>query len=77
MLRERQTLYVSALTPDKAWADTFMPINSFGEYHVTIVFGNESKNNIYKLKDIVYLLDNVKKALHRDYYYALNGKSME
>ena len=47
--------------------DVLLPKKFLGEYHVTIVFDNDSKNDNYKFKDIVYLLDNVKKALHRDY----------
>lgn len=47
--------------------DTLLPRKFLGEYHVTIVFDNENKNDNYKFNDIVYLLNNVKKALHRDY----------
>ena len=47
--------------------DTLLPKKFLGEYHITIVFDNENKNNNYKFNDIVYLLDNVKKTLHRDY----------
>lgn len=47
--------------------DTLLPKKFLGEYHVTIVFDNESKSENYKFNDIVYLLDNVKQALHRDF----------
>lgn len=47
--------------------DVLLPKKFIGEYHVTIVFDNENKSDNYKFNDIVYLLDNVKKALHRDY----------
>ncbi len=47
--------------------NVLLPKKFLGEYHVTIVFDNDSKNDNYKFNDIVYLLDNVKKALHRDY----------
>ena len=47
--------------------DVLLPKKFLGEYHVTIVFDNDSKNDNYKFDDIVYLLDNVKKALNRDY----------
>ena len=47
--------------------DTLLPKKFLGEYHVTIVFDNDSKSDNYKFNDIVYLLDNVKQALHRDY----------
>ena len=47
--------------------DALLPKKFLGEYHVTIVFDNESKNENYKFNDIIYLLDNAKQALHRDY----------
>lgn len=47
--------------------DALLPKKFLGEYHVTIVFDNESKNDNYKFSDIVYMLNNVKESLHRDY----------
>ena len=48
--------------------DTLLPEKFIGEYHVTIVFDNESKNVKYtSFKEIATQLNKVKQGLHRDY----------
>ena len=48
--------------------DTLLPKKFLGEYHVTIVFDNESKNEKYtSFNEIVTQLSSVRLALHRDY----------
>lgn len=48
--------------------DTLLPDKFLGEYHVTIVFDNTSKNEKYEsFNDIVNQLNMVKQQLHRDY----------
>lgn len=48
--------------------DTLLPEKFIGEYHVTIVFDNESKNVKYtSFNEIATQLNKVKQGLHRDY----------
>ena len=48
--------------------DTLLPKKFLGEYHVTIVFDNKSKNEKYtSFNEITTQLNKVKQALHRDY----------
>lgn len=48
--------------------DTLLPEKFIGEYHVTIVFDNDSKNKKYiSFNEIATQLNKVKQALHRDY----------
>ena len=48
--------------------DTLLPEKFLGEYHVTIVFDNDNKNEKYtSFNEIVAQLSNVRLALHRDY----------
>lgn len=48
--------------------DTLLPKTFLGEYHVTIVFDNENKNERYaSFNDIVAQLSTIRQALHRDY----------
>lgn len=59
--------YGSGIDNVQSILDALLPKKFLGEYHVTIVFDNKSKNENYKFDDIVYLLDKAKKGLHRDY----------
>lgn len=48
--------------------DTLLPKKFHGEYHVTIVFDNDNRNERYKsFNDIVSRLSTIRQALHRDY----------
>lgn len=48
--------------------DTLLPEKFLGEYHVTIVFDNDSKNEKYvSFNEIVSQLNTVKQQLHRNY----------
>lgn len=48
--------------------DTLLPKKFLGEYHVTIVFDNDSRNDKYtSFNEIVIQLNKVKQCLHRDY----------
>ena len=48
--------------------DALLPTKFLGEYHIAIVFDNESKNEKYtSFNEIATLLNKVKQGLHRDY----------
>ena len=47
--------------------DTLLPKTFLGEYHVTIVFDNDHKNEKYSFNDIASQLYTVKQSLHRNY----------
>lgn len=47
--------------------DTLLPKTFLGEYHVTVVFDNDNKNEEYSFNDIASQLYHVKQSLHRTY----------